>query len=130
MCIYVRVRVRARARVRAVRVWCACVRERVRVRVLYMGWESACNSTSDSRNLSLLHPPTPNHFPPQPQHRFLRHPLDFSFSISQIIISLEEPLHGDWETAKFAPEAEFLAEAGKIEGLKRIDTQTYTIMPL
>eukprot|EP00729_Bicosta_minor_P002318 gene2318-8416_t len=47
-----------------------------------------------------------------------------------IIISLEEPLHGDWETAKFAPEAEFLAEAGKIEGLKRIDTQTYTIMPL
>merc|ERR1719453_2882585 len=48
----------------------------------------------------------------------------------KIIVSVEEPAHGEWEAAAFAPEAEFLAAAKAIEGLKRVETQTYTIMPL
>ena len=48
----------------------------------------------------------------------------------KIIVSVEEPTHGEWEAASFAPEAEFLAAAAAIEGVLKVETQTYTIMPL
>ena len=36
---------------------------------------------------------------------------------------------GAWEAAGFAPEAEFLADLAKIDGITNIETQTYTLMP-
>mmetsp|Transcript_108839 Transcript_108839/g.339172 ORF Transcript_108839/g.339172 Transcript_108839/m.339172 type:complete len:113 (-) Transcript_108839:26-364(-) len=48
----------------------------------------------------------------------------------KVITSLPAVKFGDWEAKKFEPEAEFLAELGKIEGITQIETQTYTLMKM
>ena len=45
------------------------------------------------------------------------------------IEGLDADKFGAWAEAKFAPEAEFLAEIEKL-GVKRIETQTYTLETL
>ena len=51
--------------------------------------------------------------------------LDF-----KVITALDAEKFGAWEGAAFAPEAEFLEEAAKIEGISTVETQTYTFMSL
>jgi hypothetical protein len=45
----------------------------------------------------------------------------------KVIVSLDGSEFGAWDAAKFEPEAEFLAAIGKVPGLSKIETQTYTI---
>lgn len=47
----------------------------------------------------------------------------------KVITKLEAEKFGAWEEAKFEPEADFLAEIEKL-GVKRIETQTYTLETL
>ena len=47
----------------------------------------------------------------------------------KVVTKLDADKFGAWEEAKFAPEAEFLAEIEKL-GVKRIETQTYTLETL
>jgi hypothetical protein len=47
----------------------------------------------------------------------------------KVVTKLDADKFGAWAEAKFAPEAEFLAEIEKL-GVKRIDTQTYTLETL
>jgi hypothetical protein len=35
-----------------------------------------------------------------------------------------------WKEAGFAPEEEFLAKLGSIDGITTVETQTYTFMPM
>ena len=49
---------------------------------------------------------------------------------AQVIISLDAAKFGAWEGAEFAPEATFLKALGEIDGIKRIETQTFTLMPM
>ena len=51
--------------------------------------------------------------------------LDF-----KVITALDAEKFGAWEGAAFAPEAEFLEEAAKIDGITAVETQTYTFMSL
>ena len=52
--------------------------------------------------------------------------LDF-----KVIIALSAGDYGAWEEGgKFAPEAKFLEAIGKIEGVTKIETQTFTLMPV
>ena len=44
-----------------------------------------------------------------------------------MIVCLNADDFGAWEGAEFAPEKEFLAEITAIEGIKRVETQTYTL---
>ena len=37
---------------------------------------------------------------------------------------------GKWEADGFAPESEFLAELGAIDGITSVETQTFTLMPM
>ena len=37
---------------------------------------------------------------------------------------------GAWEADGFAPESEFLAELGAIDGITSVETQTFTLMPM
>uniref|UniRef100_A0A7S2B4G5 Uncharacterized protein n=1 Tax=Alexandrium andersonii TaxID=327968 RepID=A0A7S2B4G5_9DINO len=48
----------------------------------------------------------------------------------KVITSLPAIKFSDWDAKKFEPEAEFLAELGKIEGISHIETQTYTLMKM
>eukprot|EP00793_Prasinoderma_coloniale_P005561 PRCOL_00004969-RA len=48
----------------------------------------------------------------------------------KVIISLDAAKFGAWEGAEFAPEATFLKALGEIDGIKRIETQTFTLMPM
>ena len=45
-------------------------------------------------------------------------------------MSICEPDFGAWEQAKFAPEAKFLEAIRKIKGVSKVETQTFTIMPV
>lgn len=45
----------------------------------------------------------------------------------KVVVSVAADKFGAWESAKFAPEEQFLDAAGKISGLSQIETQTYTI---
>ena len=47
----------------------------------------------------------------------------------KVVTKLDADKLGAWAEAKFAPEAEFLAEIEKL-GVKRIETQTYTLETL
>ena len=47
----------------------------------------------------------------------------------KVVTKLDADKFGAWAEAKFAPEAEFLAEIEKL-GVKRIETQTYTLETL
>ena len=45
----------------------------------------------------------------------------------KVITALAEPSFGSWEANEFAPEKAFLEKAGAIAGVKRIETQTFTL---
>ena len=45
----------------------------------------------------------------------------------KVIVCLNADDFGAWKGAEFAPEKEFLAEITAIEGIKRVETQTYTL---
>jgi hypothetical protein len=47
----------------------------------------------------------------------------------KVIINLDAESFGAWEAAEFAPEKEFLAEI-EAAGLKRVETQTFTLETL
>ena len=47
----------------------------------------------------------------------------------KVIVKLDADAFGAWEAAEFAPEKEFLAEI-EAAGLKRVETQTYTLETL
>lgn len=51
--------------------------------------------------------------------------LDF-----KVITSLSADKFGEWGTAEFAPEADFLAKLKEIDGITSVETQTYTLMPM
>jgi len=48
----------------------------------------------------------------------------------KVITSLSADKFGEWETAKFAPEEDFLAKLKAIDGITLVETQTYTLMPM
>ena len=48
----------------------------------------------------------------------------------KVIIALDAAEFGAWEEAKFAPEAAFLAKSEAIKGVSKVETQTFTLMPL
>jgi hypothetical protein len=48
----------------------------------------------------------------------------------KVVISVDAAKFGDFETAEFAPEKEFLAAAAEITGVTNVETQTYTFMEL
>lgn len=48
----------------------------------------------------------------------------------KVITSLPADKFGEWESAKFAPEEDFLAKLKAIDGISRVETQTYTLMPM
>jgi len=48
----------------------------------------------------------------------------------KVIVALEADKFGDWEGKEFAPEKDFLAKLGAIEGISQVETQTYTLMSL
>lgn len=48
----------------------------------------------------------------------------------KVVISLPADKFGAWEEKKFEPEAEFLETIGKIAGVSKVETQTYTTMPV
>jgi len=45
----------------------------------------------------------------------------------KVITKLPAGAFGDWEKAEFAPEKDFLAKLGAIEGVTAVETQTYTL---
>jgi len=45
----------------------------------------------------------------------------------KVITKLSVASFQEWETSKFAPEADFLEALGKISGIDKIETQTYTL---
>ena len=47
----------------------------------------------------------------------------------KVIVKLDADSFGAWEAAEFAPEKEFLAEI-EAAGLKRVETQTFTLETL
>jgi len=51
--------------------------------------------------------------------------LDF-----KVVTSLEADKFGDWEGKEFSPESEFLEKLKAIKGVKQVETQTYTLMPM
>ena len=51
--------------------------------------------------------------------------LDF-----KVIVALEEPKFGDWESKGFAPEEDFLAKVKAIDGITQVETQTFTLMSM
>lgn len=46
----------------------------------------------------------------------------------QVAVSLPADKFGEWEAKAFAPEAEFIASLGKIDGVSAVETQTFTYM--
>ena len=48
----------------------------------------------------------------------------------KVIAKLEAAKFADWEAAAFAPEAEFLKEVEAIPGVKKVETQTFTLEDL
>eukprot|EP00526_Cylindrotheca_closterium_P022228 CAMPEP_0113621942 /NCGR_PEP_ID=MMETSP0017_2-20120614/11230_1 /TAXON_ID=2856 /ORGANISM="Cylindrotheca closterium" /LENGTH=112 /DNA_ID=CAMNT_0000531733 /DNA_START=124 /DNA_END=462 /DNA_ORIENTATION=+ /assembly_acc=CAM_ASM_000147 len=48
----------------------------------------------------------------------------------KVITSLAGDKFGDWETAKFAPEEQFLEKLKAIDGISLVETQTFTLMPM
>ena len=48
----------------------------------------------------------------------------------KVIISLPEEKFGAWKDLNFAPEESFLEKIGKIDGVSKVKTQTYTLMPI
>mmetsp|Transcript_7722 Transcript_7722/g.14863 ORF Transcript_7722/g.14863 Transcript_7722/m.14863 type:complete len:112 (+) Transcript_7722:198-533(+) len=48
----------------------------------------------------------------------------------KVIVSLDAGAFGDWEGAKFAPETKFLEAVSKIKGVSKVETQTFTLMPV
>mmetsp|Transcript_22181 Transcript_22181/g.51827 ORF Transcript_22181/g.51827 Transcript_22181/m.51827 type:complete len:113 (-) Transcript_22181:133-471(-) len=48
----------------------------------------------------------------------------------KVVTSMSAFKFSDWEHAKFAPEAEFLAALAEIDGISQIETQTYTLMKM
>mmetsp|Transcript_21324 Transcript_21324/g.29330 ORF Transcript_21324/g.29330 Transcript_21324/m.29330 type:complete len:95 (+) Transcript_21324:25-309(+) len=48
----------------------------------------------------------------------------------KIIVSVEAGKFGAWQETGFAPEADFLASVGEVEGITTVETQNYTIAPL
>jgi len=51
--------------------------------------------------------------------------LDF-----KVITSLSADKFGDWDSAGFAPEEDFLAKIKAIDGVSNVETQTFTLMPM
>ena len=51
--------------------------------------------------------------------------LDF-----KVNTSMGAEAFGAWEADGFAPESEFLAELGAIDGITSVETQTFTLMPM
>jgi hypothetical protein len=47
-----------------------------------------------------------------------------------VIVSFDAAAFGDWEGNKFSPEAKFIAAISKIKGVSKVETQTFTIMPV
>lgn len=45
----------------------------------------------------------------------------------KLIVCLDADAFGKWEDAEFAPEKDVLAELTAIEGIKRVETQTFTL---
>ena len=48
----------------------------------------------------------------------------------KIVVALDATTFGAWDAAAFAPEAEFLEAIKAIPGVAKVETQTYTIMPV
>eukprot|EP00467_Chlorarachnion_reptans_P004048 CAMPEP_0114497290 /NCGR_PEP_ID=MMETSP0109-20121206/6243_1 /TAXON_ID=29199 /ORGANISM="Chlorarachnion reptans, Strain CCCM449" /LENGTH=111 /DNA_ID=CAMNT_0001674657 /DNA_START=54 /DNA_END=389 /DNA_ORIENTATION=- len=48
----------------------------------------------------------------------------------KISVSVSADAFGDWEKAEFTPEKKFLEAAAKIDGVTKVETQTFTLMPV
>lgn len=48
----------------------------------------------------------------------------------KVIINQPAADHGVWKDAEFAPQSEFIAKLGAIEGVTRVETQEYTLETL
>lgn len=48
----------------------------------------------------------------------------------KIIVALDAAHFGAWEAASFAPEQTILKELEAVKGVKHVETQTYTLMPV
>ena len=48
----------------------------------------------------------------------------------KVIVALDASQFSGWKDKAFAPEEAFLQEVKKIKGVSRVETQTYTIMPV
>jgi hypothetical protein len=55
----------------------------------------------------------------------------YYFHLKKIITTMPAGAKYDaWAAAKFQPEEDFLEALSQIPGITKIDTQTYTIMPM
>mmetsp|Transcript_4343 Transcript_4343/g.6510 ORF Transcript_4343/g.6510 Transcript_4343/m.6510 type:complete len:112 (+) Transcript_4343:17-352(+) len=48
----------------------------------------------------------------------------------KVVVSLTAEAFGKWEKAEFAPEKKFLEAVSKVDGVTKVETQTYTLMPV
>jgi hypothetical protein len=48
----------------------------------------------------------------------------------KVVMSMPAEKFGEWEAKGFEPEAEFLEAIKKIDGVSKVETQTYTTMPV